>query len=442
MRRILILIGTVVSAITLALATPVHAAETTVEPVAAEQAKKKKKPRRGGKVRAAWPRSKKAKPPKDRLARWLAKQVGPAPRKKGSKRSSRLKSTPALSSAGSGKLWLVRSFEIPTSDSAYTRLANYSWTYDNALATFGFISVGLKSGAEQLLDQLQALQRTDGSLEFAFDTQTGDAAPYYRSGALAWVGLAAAAYRRKYDSERYDELIGGTIKYLLGGLRRSDGLIRGGPDVTWVSTQHNLLAVGFLRDIADQMSSKETLGGYTRSQLTTIHTTLGNAIVSKLFVVDSASLAHFKQGLDDAQIPLDVQALGAMFLKLRGDSRATAVANTIQLQFPLGSRKVSGGTAAISGFRPFVGTGTPEVIWSEGTVEAALALDRVGINSPTADAAVSSIAATVAGSKTGPVGADRDVVSQMYGEYRTWSTSAAASWLLIAAGGNQLLLTR
>ena len=256
-----------------------------------------------------------------------------------------MNSTPALSSAGSGKLWLVRSFEIPTSDSAYTRLANYSWTYDNALATFGFISVGLKSGAEQLLDQLQALQRTDGSLEFAFDTQTGDAAPYYRSGALAWVGLAAAAYRRKYDSERYDELIGGTIKYLLGGLRRSDGLIRGGPDVTWVSTQHNLLAVGFLRDIADQMSSKETLGGYTRSQLTTIHTTLGNAIVSKLFVVDSASLAHFKQGLDDAQIPLDVQALGAMFLKLRGDSRATAVANTIQLQFPLGSRKVSGGTA-------------------------------------------------------------------------------------------------
>ena len=255
------------------------------------------------------------------------------------------------------------------------------------------MSVGLRSSAEQLLDQLQALQRADGSLEFAFDTSTGNAAPYYRSGALAWVGLAAAAYKRQYDSDRYDALIGGTIKYLLS-LRRTDGLIRGGPDVTWVSTQHNLLAVGFLRDIADQMSSKETLGGYTRSQLVTIHTTLSSAIITKLLVVDSSTLAHFKQGLDDAQIPLDVQSLGAMFLKQRGDSKATSVANTIQAQFPLSARKVAGGTASISGYKPFVGTGAPDVISSEGTVQAAVALNRVGISSSTASAAVSSIAST------------------------------------------------
>ena len=320
MRRVLLWVGALTSAVTLALATPVHAADIAAKPVAADQAKKKKH-RRGGKVRAAWPRSKKAKAPKNGLARWLAKQVGPAPRKKKrARRASAAQAATALSTSGSGKLWLVRSFEIPTSDSAYSRLANYSWTYDNALATFAFISVGLRSGAEQLLDQLQALQRTDGSLEFAFDTKTGDAAPYYRSGALAWVGLAAAAYRRQYDNDRYDKLIGGLLKYLLS-LRGSDGLIRGGPDVSWVSTQHNLLATGFLRDIADQMSSSKKLGGFTRSELTTIHTTLGNAIVSKLLVVDGPSLAHFKQGLDDAQVALDVQALGAMYLKLRGDPR-------------------------------------------------------------------------------------------------------------------------
>src|SRR6478735_6462123 len=199
MRRVLWLVGAWMATMTLALATPVHAADRTVKPVAAEQAKKKKHHRRGGKVRAAWPRSKKAKPPKNQLARWLAKQVGPAPRKKKHARRARVaQSSAALSTSGSGKLWLVRSFDIPTTDSADNRLANYSWTYDNALATFAFIGLGLRSGAEQLLDQLQALQRTDGSIEFAFDTRTGDAAPYYRSGALAWVGLAAAAYRREY----------------------------------------------------------------------------------------------------------------------------------------------------------------------------------------------------------------------------------------------------
>jgi hypothetical protein len=441
MRRVLLWVGALISTLTLALAMPVHAADIAAKPVAAHQAKKKKH-RRGGKVRAAWPRSKKAKAPTNGLARWLAKQVGPAPRKKKrAHRASVAQAASALSTSGSGKLWLVRSFEIPTSDSAYVRLANYSWTYDNALATFAFISIGLRSGAEQLLDQLQALQRTDGSIEFAFDTKTGDAAPYYRSGALAWVGLAAAAYQRQYDSNRYDKLIGGLLKYLLS-LRGSDGLIRGGPDVSWVSTQHNLLALGFLRDIADQMSSKETFGGFTRSELTTIHTTLGNAIVSELLVEDGKSLAHFKQGLDDEQVPLDVQALGAMYLKLRGDARATAVVNTIESQFPLDSRRVSGSSESVSGYKPFVGEGTPEVIWSEGTIEAALALDRLGIDSPSSSAAVESIAATAVGSVAGPVGADREVISPVWGEYHTWPTSAAASWLLIAAGKEQLLLSR
>ncbi len=445
MRRVAILLvaliaGTAGLGASSATAEPLSPSAADATPVAAAK-RAKQKPRRGGRVRAAWPRSKRARAPKNRLARWLAKQVGPEKKRKRKRASASADNTSALSTSGSGKLWLVRSFDIPTTDSAYGRLANYSWTYDNALATFAFISVGLRTGAEQVLDQLKALQRTDGSLEFAFDTSTGAAAPYYRSGAIAWVGLAAAAYRRKYDSDRYDALIGGVIKYLLS-LRDSSGLVRGGPDVSWVSTQHNLLTAGFLRDIADQMSSKETLGGYSKSSLTTIHTNLGSAILSKLLVTDSSTLAHFKQGVDDAQVPVDVQALGAMYLKLRGDSRATAVANTIQAQFPVAARRVSGGSDVVSGYRPFNATGAPDVIWSEGTIESSLALSRVGISSSSADAAVASILATADGSVTGPIGADRDVVSQVWGEFHTWPTSAAASWLLIRAGSGQLLFVK
>ena len=423
-----------------AAAPPSSPAAADEQAQTAQKGKRKRANRRqGGHVRAAWPRSKKARAPKNGLARWLAKQVGSVKVRRraraGAAQTGSGSGTPTgLSTGGDGQLWLVRSFDIPKTDAAYNRLANYSWTYDNALATFAFISIGLKPGAEQLLDQLKALQRADGSIEFAFDTRTGAAAPYFRSGALAWVGLAATAYRRKYDSERYDALIGGLLKYLLG-LRTSAGLVRGGPDVSWVSTQHNLLTVGFLRDLADQMSSRETIGGFSRSSLDSIQSTMGSAVLSRLLVQESSTSAYFKQGIDDAQVPLDVQALGAIYLKLRGDARAAHVANAITAKFYTPAR----GTGTIAGYRPFFSTGAPDVVWSEGTIEASLAFSRLGIANPAADAAVAGIAATVKGSITGPIGADRDVISPVWGEYHTWPASAAASWLLIRLSGQQLL---
>ena len=58
----------------------------------------------------------------------------------------------------------------------------------------------------------------------------------------------------------------------------------------------------------------------------------------------------------------------------------------------------------MSGYKPFVGAGTPDVVWSEGTIEAALALDRLDIDSAWSSAAVASIAATATGSVAGPDG--------------------------------------
>jgi hypothetical protein len=47
-------------------------------------------------------------------------------------------------------LLLVRSFDIPRADPAYDRLANLSWTYDNALAALAFIEHADRTQAEQL----------------------------------------------------------------------------------------------------------------------------------------------------------------------------------------------------------------------------------------------------------------------------------------------------
>jgi hypothetical protein len=78
---------------------------------------------------------------------------------------------------GSSTLQLARSYLIPTDDPSYTRLLNWSWTDDSALTAMAFSVVGVPSEARQLLDQLAALQHTDGSLEAAFNVADGETEP-------------------------------------------------------------------------------------------------------------------------------------------------------------------------------------------------------------------------------------------------------------------------
>ena len=59
---------------------------------------------------------------------------------------------------------------------------------------------GEKAQAEQLLDQLAALQRTDGSIDFAFNVADGSSLQQFRTGSIAWIGLAAATYGNLYGS--------------------------------------------------------------------------------------------------------------------------------------------------------------------------------------------------------------------------------------------------
>jgi hypothetical protein len=125
-------------------------------------------------------------------------------------------------------LKLVRSYAIPADDPSYKRLLNWSWTYDSAVSAAAFAASGDKSNAQRLLDQLAALQHTGGSIEIAFDTSTGQNAPVFRAGTVAWVGLAAAAYDAAFDTGRYLDTEQRAGDYLLS-LQTAGGLIRGGP---------------------------------------------------------------------------------------------------------------------------------------------------------------------------------------------------------------------
>jgi len=193
------------------------------------------------------------------LQRWLAKQVGSG----GAPPSGMLITAPLVrgdrgealvyvAAELPGPLSLVRSFDIPPDDPSYERLLNFSWTYDSALAAMAFTLAGDRRQADQLLSQLAALQRTDGSLEYGWDTHTGAGVPLFRSGSVATVGLATVQFRTSLGARRYDAMATLAARWLMAQQERDEthpgaGLVYGGPDATWMSTQHNVLAYFFLR---------------------------------------------------------------------------------------------------------------------------------------------------------------------------------------------------
>jgi hypothetical protein len=153
-------------------------------------------------------------------------------------------------------------------------------TYDSALVVLVLMRRGARDEAGAILEGLLSLQRPDGSLPFSFVLpRPDDKVPYVRSGAVAWVGYAAAEY---LDADRAGParsealaLARGAAAYVMGRQVASagdprDGLVRGGSgvyryeldaagavhehlepaDIPWTSVEHNIDSFFFLRALA------------------------------------------------------------------------------------------------------------------------------------------------------------------------------------------------
>ena len=333
--------------------------------------------RKGGKVERAWPAKGKRDKPDRRLAQFLARQVGPVkvPPKA---RAAQATTVPEakLDASGAKRLYLVRSYDIPANDPSASRLANLSWTYDSAVSAVALESTGDTSQARQLLDQLAALQRTDGSLDFAYDTSTGASVQLFRSGTIAWVGYAALLQKIATGTSRYDSLLNGTARWLLAR-QQASGLLTGGPDVTWVSTQNNLSPTSTWRAWRSPRSVASR-----RRQLATAANRIAGGIDSTLTITPAEGQLGFIQGAGDQLRPLDAQTLGINYLLARGRYLdALKVRAYIESAFRVTGRSIvkSNATATynqtysasgpFSGYRPYA-SGGPDVLWFEGSAQA------------------------------------------------------------------------
>ncbi len=438
----------------------------------ATAAKGKKRHRSGGEVKLAWPYAKKGRPA-DPLARWLARQSGPTcpkhrkksrcpklrPRskRKGAKASEaatipgldraprRYDSDPvariAADSGSGAPLALTRSYDIPSGDPSYNRLLNWSWTYDSAVTASAFVAMGNQAQAKQLLDQLAALQFTDGSIDIAFDVSSGRGAATFRSGTISWIGLAATKYDGRFNTSTFRTMARKAADYLLT-LQGPSGLIRGGPGLDWYSTQHNLLAYDFLGHLALELNAAGDSSG--SQKYGSAAATIGSAIQSNL-IAGSGANTHFIQGLGDTVQPLDVQAYGALFELANGDSKtARRVLSYAKNHFLVTGRSIVkstnpatynntyAATGPFSGYKPYQGDAGPGVLWFEATPMLRLVTAAVGDSTSTLDSWITSWNA-ITGSSVGPLQADQTLTNAALGvEYHVWPAAAPAAWVLLS----------
>jgi len=265
-----------------------------------------------------------------------------------------------------GRSGLVNSYIIPTSDPNYPSIFDNSWIYDDALAVIAWSLEGECQAARRTLSAIDGLIDAEGKLSFAYNTNDAQVADTrYRTGAIAWVGYAFVFYQNACGDSQFQSVAESIAGWVLTMQNPTIGSVKGGPDVNWFSTEHNIDAFFFLRDIGLLTNNTLYLDAATqiKQSLLTYHW--------------NSSYGCFQQGIDDDAKALDAASWGALFLLSIGrPAEGESCLEFVEANF---SREVTyniGGVAQnISGYTPHANT---DFVWSEGSLGVALAYLRAG----------------------------------------------------------------
>ena len=287
--------------------------------------------------------------------------------------------------------------------------------YDQAVGAIAWLMVDEPEKARRILDYVSSYQNldvpingvTNGSFGFSFNSVgCPDYAPdnrdsfydlaYLRSGAISWIGYAFTMYHRLTGDDRYIQVARNIGEYLLTQ-QISDpsdpraGLLRGGNgrydttdwsfttgQIEWVSTEHNIDAYFFLRDLG--IVSGEEKYSLAAKQIR-------SAMLARLWNDDKG---RFEQGMTnqsgqiDTGDALDAASWGALFLSAIGES------DKAQRSLDYAESVYRNDFNGHSGYKPYAGTAEGfdwdpvKVIWSEGSLGVAMAYLKLGNRDRTA----------------------------------------------------------
>lgn len=334
----------------------------------------------------------------------------------------------AVPSPEASRRRLLLSYRVPADDPAHRYIYGRSAVYDDALGAIAFTMAGRYREAEYLLGALTRLVRADGGLWFTYNTQNdwpGESdheGAIVRTGAVAWVGYALTYYLQarslespKFASEdplgirlrksaqsiaghllaqqvpagpdpRAELLTGGTGSSVLAFPNGAAGPteVPSGAPVEWVSTEHNIDAWYFLRD----------LGRLTADAR---YSEAAERIRTRVLALWSETDGQFIQGIHenrtpDTALPLDTASWGALFLLSQGrDAQARRCLEVMESRFavrvanlrgyrPYGSEPVYTDARVNAFYYPPAGRLWSDLplVWGEGSFGAAAAYIRAG----------------------------------------------------------------
>ena len=127
-------------------------------------------------------------------------------------------------------------------------IANWAFIYDEALAIQAYTHFSDFERARKLLDFFsRKAKRADRRFFNAYYVNDGEPAEYIvHSGPNIWLGIAALQYTKKSKDSQFLKLAEEIAQAIISlQSQDKDGGLRGGPEVNWYSTEHNLDAYAF-----------------------------------------------------------------------------------------------------------------------------------------------------------------------------------------------------
>lgn len=127
-------------------------------------------------------------------------------------------------------------------------VADWAFTYDQALASIAFTFSDDPARSRRILDfYLNARKTDDGAFVNAYYASSGDVAEFIaHTGPNIWLGIAALHYNRHFNDARYLSIARDVLRWL-EAVRDQESGHRGSKSDTWYSTEHNLDAYAFYK---------------------------------------------------------------------------------------------------------------------------------------------------------------------------------------------------
>lgn len=326
---------------------------------------------------------------------------------------------------------------------AHLGIERRSWIYDDALGVIAFSLAGDQERAVTILNSMRELQNSDGSLDFSYDVYTGSLDARKRSGAIAWAGYSALIYEREFNDSTYRDFAIWVADYLIRLQDPSTGSIKGGPDVSWYSTEHNIDSYFFFRDLGQITKQNKYMQAATDVK---------NALLNYHWNKEEQ---RFNQGINDTAGALDAQSWGGIFLGAIGRSDLLQSVyqylenfevNNVQLNLSSDSDQYNmsfENGESLYGYKPYLNSGdysdAPSIVWTEGTWGVINLFNREGVDSSHLTRSMLTIQS--ANQEDGGVVYTNEGYAPYPYEFHVWSAVAGTAWQYITMHGQESIWT-